>query len=323
MLAAMHHPITPDTPRRGPRRARRALFLLLTAALPSLSAPARAAESAPILDFVTSRDGLPLCVLETGNPAGRELLLIHGFSQSYAVFNRQYLGPLAKDYRIVAMDLRGHGCSGKPWSREGYEDTKLWADDVAAVIAARKLRRPLVVGWSFGGYVAVDYARHHGTNGIAGIVMVGSNAGLIPLDAAARERTEATRAATRAMKPDVEKQIADGQQFVKFMTANPAPEDMATIMFATNQMLPTYARRMIAWRSLDHSDYVGRLDTPVWLVVGTKDGSQSVEALRKLAADLPRGKLVPIEGAGHAPFIDQPEAFDAELRRIVEATRAE
>jgi pimeloyl-ACP methyl ester carboxylesterase len=98
---------------------------------------------------------------------------------------------------------------------------------------------------------------------------------------------------------------------------------MATIMFATNQMLPTYARRMIAWRSLDHSDYVGRLDTPVWLVVGTKDGSQSVEALRKLAADLPRGKLVPIEGAGHAPFIDQPEAFDAELRRIVEATRAE
>lgn len=57
---------------------------------------------------------MPLCVFETGNPAGRELMLIHGFSRSDVVFKPQYEGSLARDFRIVALDLRGHGCSGKP-----------------------------------------------------------------------------------------------------------------------------------------------------------------------------------------------------------------
>src|SRR5687767_8542453 len=76
--------------------------------------------------------GAQLHVVETGNAQGRPLLFIHGFSQCWLAWSRQMNSTLAEDYRIVAMDMRGHGLSDKP--SDGYDDSKLWADDVNAVI---------------------------------------------------------------------------------------------------------------------------------------------------------------------------------------------
>jgi non-heme chloroperoxidase len=292
---------------------------LLALAITLLFAPrGEAAPGQGQFEFLAASDGVPLCVFETGNPQGKALLLIHGFSQSYAVFKRQYEGSLARDHRIVAFDLRGHGCSGKPWDEAAYADTRTWADDVAAVIRARKLERPLVVGWSFGGYVAVNYVEHHGTAGIAGVVLVGSNAGMLPppSDPAVRAQMDAARTANANKLPDIEAGIAEGHGFVKIMTARPAPPDMADIMFATNQMLPAYARRAMSRRSLQAEAVVPRMTTPTLLLVGDQDGSQSVEVLRGLATRLPDGRLKVMPGAGHAAFIDSPQEFDDALREF-------
>jgi pimeloyl-ACP methyl ester carboxylesterase len=51
-----------------------------------------------------------------------------------------------KEHRLVALDLRGHGLSDKP--RDGYSDSKLWADDIHAVIRELNLARPVPSGWS-------------------------------------------------------------------------------------------------------------------------------------------------------------------------------
>lgn len=279
------------------------------------AAPAMAAAGKGQFEYLAAPDGVPLCVFETGNPQGKELLLIHGFSQSYAVFKRQYDGPLAQDHRIVAFDLRGHGCSGKPWADGAYTSTKTWADDVDAVIRAKKLKRPLVVAWSFGGYVTAHYAKHHGTSGIAGAVLVGSNAGLLPppTDPAAIARFDAAREANAKRVPDVEAGIAEGRGFVRIMTAKPAPEDMAEIMFATNQMLPPYARRAMSRLPLQLDEVVPLMQAPTLLLVGDKDGSQSVEVLTGLAKRLPDGRIKVIPGAGHATFVDAPQEFDAAI----------
>ena len=73
--------------------------------------------------------GTRLRVVETGNPQGQPVLFIHGFSQCSLCWSRQLDSDLADDYRLVAMDMRGHGGSDRP--RDGYDDTRLWADDVA------------------------------------------------------------------------------------------------------------------------------------------------------------------------------------------------
>ena len=58
---------------------------------------------------VTSSDGTRLHLVETGNPSGRPIMFIHGFSQCSLAWSRQMNSNLADDYRLVAMDMRGHG----------------------------------------------------------------------------------------------------------------------------------------------------------------------------------------------------------------------
>ena len=83
---------------------------------------------------ITGGGGTPLHLVETGNPTGRPILFIHGFSQCWLAWNRQLGSDLAESHRLVALDLRGHGLSGKP--REGYADSRLWADDLHLAIRA-------------------------------------------------------------------------------------------------------------------------------------------------------------------------------------------
>ena len=63
---------------------------------------------------VKTPDGLTISAQEWGNPAGPEILFIHGFSQSHLSWIRQVNSDLAKEFRIVTYDLRGHGNSDKP-----------------------------------------------------------------------------------------------------------------------------------------------------------------------------------------------------------------
>src|SRR4030095_14379254 len=115
---------------------------------------------------VTGGGGLKLNVQETGNPGGKPILFIHGFSQCLLAWNKQLHSDLEKDFRLVAMDIRGHGLSEKP--RDAYGDSKLWADDVNAVITALELDKPVLSGWSYGGVIMSDYVNAYGEDSIAG-----------------------------------------------------------------------------------------------------------------------------------------------------------
>ena len=120
---------------------------------------------------ITGAGNTSLHVVETGAPAGRAILFIHGLSQCWLQWARQLNSDLADDYRLVAMDLRGHGQSDKP--PEGYADARLWADDLRSVIQALQLDHPILCGWSYGPLVILDYVRHYGEDNIGGIQFVG------------------------------------------------------------------------------------------------------------------------------------------------------
>jgi len=116
--------------------------------------------------------GAELNAVEEGNPQGRPILFLHGASQCLLQWSRQMESGLAGNYRLVAMDMRGHGFSDKP--RDGYNDSKLWADDVHAVIEALKLDRPVLSGWSYGPLLCLDYIRHYGEEKIGGLQFIGA-----------------------------------------------------------------------------------------------------------------------------------------------------
>jgi non-heme chloroperoxidase len=70
------------------------------------------------------------------------------------------------------MDIRGHGLSEKP--RSVYGDSKLWAEDVHAVITGLGLNRPVLSGWSYAGAIICDYVSTYGEEQIAGTNWVGA-----------------------------------------------------------------------------------------------------------------------------------------------------
>jgi pimeloyl-ACP methyl ester carboxylesterase len=117
---------------------------------------------ASAFERVTAPDGVSVSVGEWGNPAGPEILLIHGQAQSVLSFKRQTNSALARDFRIVAYDLRGHGASDKPTDAAWYRDGKRWAHELQAVLTAKNLRKPVAVGWSLGGRVLRQYLMHYG-----------------------------------------------------------------------------------------------------------------------------------------------------------------
>src|SRR3981189_1103683 len=118
---------------------------------------------------VKTPDGLTISAQEWGNPAGPEILFIHGFSQSHLSWIKQVTGDLAKDFHMVTYDLRGHGNSDKPYEPERYKDPKAWADELQAVLDATGLKRPVLAGWSYGGRIMADYLKVHGTAKLAGL----------------------------------------------------------------------------------------------------------------------------------------------------------
>jgi len=122
---------------------------------------------------VTGGGGTPIHVREWGPKGAPFILLVHGWSQHHLCWRRQFESDLANEFRLVAIDLRGHGMSGKPPKVEDYNDGDLWAEDVKAVIDQRGLDNVVLVSWSFGGFVISDYIRVYGPRKIAAINYVG------------------------------------------------------------------------------------------------------------------------------------------------------
>lgn len=105
--------------------------------------------------------------LETGDQLA-PLLLLHGVAAHSGWWD--HIGPqLADRRRVVAMDLSGHGDSGR---RDSY-DVDAWSDEVLAVVDALGLKRPHLIGHSLGGIVSMRVAQRAGQH-LAGIVLVES-----------------------------------------------------------------------------------------------------------------------------------------------------
>src|SRR5208282_6679626 len=88
---------------------------------------------------------------------GPAAVLIHGNSSSSRVFSRQLDGPLGQQFRLVAVDLPGHGASDDARDRSAYS-LPGHARAVRAVVDALQLGGAVFAGWSLGGHVALEMA---------------------------------------------------------------------------------------------------------------------------------------------------------------------
>ena len=267
--------------------------------------------------MVEGSDGTPLNVLVKGPEAAPAILFIHGIGQSHLSWEEQFRSDLADTYRLVAFDLRGHGNSGKPVSAQSYDNTRIWADDVAAIVERVGIERPIIVAWSYGGAVAVDYVRHYGAQNVAGLNLVGAYGGLIAQPAPNTEGDDFkifSELRQKQYSSNIDDNIAASRGMVKWLTSKKMPQawqDRATMI---GLMLPSYARRAMWKHPMNNQDLLDQMDMPLLLSVGAQDLGTPVDVGRTLAAEAANGKLSVYEESGHSPFVEDPKRFNAELR---------
>jgi len=112
---------------------------------------------------------------------------------------------LASVHRLVALDIRGHGLSDKP--HDAYSDSKLWADDVNAVIQTLNLDHPVLSGWSYGPLVFLDFIRHYGDDELGGLQFVGAVTKLGSAEAMSVLAPEFLSVVPQFLSPDAETSV--------------------------------------------------------------------------------------------------------------------
>jgi non-heme chloroperoxidase len=265
--------------------------------------------------------GLALHVREWGNLEAPPILFIHGWSQSHLCWAKQYESWLADEFRLVALDIRGHGMSDKPLDNDNYSDAQLWADDIAAVIRELRLDRPVIVGWSYGAFIICDYVRVYGQEDISGINFV---EGTVSLGQAAFGTLigpgflDVFEAATA---DDLQTNIQAMRDFLRGCTVEPLPQEEFEVALGYNTIVPSQVRAHLATREIDSDDVLSTLGVPVLVTQGRKDIVVLPTMAEHILSTCPTAKPSWYEEAGHAPFLEAPERFNRELAEFRRSTQ--
>jgi pimeloyl-ACP methyl ester carboxylesterase len=250
------------------------------------------------------------------------LILVHGGPASYDhSYFKPHFAPLTEHMQVIYLDLRDHGRSARhapaTWSFE------VCADDLRAFCDAVGIARPVILGHSMGGFVAMLFGARH----------PGRAAGLILQSTMARFDLDRLVDGFRDAAGDEVAELAR-----RSYSGDPvADEDWARIFAAVGPRVPSeeeLGRRIRnvelgapAGQLLHRFDVVAqlaRISCPTLISVGQVDPVTPVAASREILTALPPelGRLEVIDGAGHFPWLDRPERCWSLITEFVAAATA-
>ncbi len=247
------------------------------------------------------------------------LVMIHGSGSSRHVFSRQLHSHLSRNWRLIALDLPGHGESSDARDPQSTYTVTGLADCIAEVAARLGLHRFPVLGWSLGGHVAIEMAGSG--NGVSGLMLCGTppvSSGLIGM--------------LRGFHPSFDILLASKQNFTsrdveRFQslcfgdTSNPSFRN--AIARADGRLRSVFSRAMLRGQGVDQRRTVEQADMPIAFVNGFHDPFVKLSYFSGLNIQLPfEGKAHVMEGAGHAPFWEKPESFNLLLERFLRTVAA-
>jgi pimeloyl-ACP methyl ester carboxylesterase len=193
------------------------------------------------------------------------------------------------------------------------------AVEPAAIAAA--LKRPTLVGWSFGTRIIADYLLKYGAGRIAAINLV---APILSQDPS--HFGPGIEHVMKARDDDYVTSVTATRAFLRSCFAKqPAQEEFET-MLVFNANVPVKVRQWMRRASSD-ADVVQAmlksLDLPVLITHGVKDQLPSVRLSQWLATIIPRARLSLYQEAGHAPFFEEPARFNRELAELVRDAKSD
>ena len=245
-------------------------------------------------------------IWECAGPRGAQtVILIHGVTFTAELNWARVIAPLARSFRVIAVDLRGHGDGITPGSRFRLEDC---ADDIAALADVLGTGPFIAVGYSMGGMVAQLVAHRHPAK-VSGLVLCATARNVLGSPA---EKLAALALPTTAVamwwNPFLRPMSAE---VLGMALMGPMP-DPVTARWARDQLRRTsLATAMSAVQAVcefsSHS-WIGQVGIPAAVVVTTRDHIVPVRRQLKLADAIPGASVHEVE-ADHAVCVTAPQVF--------------
>ena len=259
----------------------------------------------------TQINGLDIAYTDQGK--GTPILFVHGYPLNKAMWEPQ-VKDLSTTFRVITLDLRGHGESSAPlW----FSTMEMFADDIRALLDHLSIKKAVIAGFSMGGYVAFAFYRKY------------------------RDRVQGLVLADTRPQPD----SPEGKQG-RFKTAQTAQKDGAGAIaeamlpklltpktIETRQDLAQKARQMMAGtpvtgiaadlmamaERLDSVPLLSEIQCPTLIIVGEQDGLTPPADAKLMAEKIKGAKLEMIPHAAHLSNLEQPEAFNQAVRKFLES----
>ena len=250
---------------------------------------------------------MSLALYEDGPALAPPVVLLHPIATSSAVWNAQ-LAPLASAFRVLRLDLPGHGASEMLPMGASFAD---YADAVGAALDARGVRSACVVGLSFGAMVALRLAVLR-PDLVGRLVMACCTARTAPpVSAIWRERVDAVDAA--GMETQVEPTL---QRWFTHDYAAASPVTLGWVGGLIHSTPPAgFAAAATLIAALDHLPLLPELRMPVLALAGEHDTAAPPAAMRDFASSIPDARFATLPAA-HLANVEAPCAFTEAVGRF-------
>lgn len=281
--------------------------------------------------------------------SGEPLLLIHGWGMHGGMWGGA-ADSLAQEFRVIAVDLPGHGLSGKGEGRrddvgEGIREkgdahpapaarpslpgglpfplppSPFSLDDIVDALSAQFSEPLNLCGWSLGGQVALRWAQLHPQQ-VRRLVLVTSTPCFVQRpgwDCAMAEETLAEFAA--ALEQNYALTL---RRFLALQVRGSENErellaSLRNALFSRGEPeLAALQSGLNILRDCDLRDALPQIAQPALVIAGERDTLTPPDASRHLAGQMPQARLALVEGAAHAPFLSHPDRFVACIKDFLE-----
>ena len=241
-------------------------------------------------------------------------MLLHGLMAHRGFWRLQR--PLASDFRLISIDLRGHGESVRRGDSPSVEQL---AQDVTALVEELELVDAVGIGWSLGASVLWHVLTGPAAARFSGSVIIDMTPKVQNGEdwqlGLSRDLCEAR---TAGIHNEFKAFAANAGQAMFAQPTDPAARELAA--WAAQEFAGNDQRSIASlWESLVKQDLrplLARIEQPTLIVHGAQSQLYGSDTAQYLAEALPNGKRVPFEHSGHAPHIEQPELFNTAIHQF-------
>ena len=242
-------------------------------------------------------NGLVIHTRDQGRRDGAPFVFINSLGTDFRIWD-EVAEILARDFRIITYDKRGHGLSE---SGPDENDMADYARDLAALLDQVGVGRATIVGLSIGGLIAQEFYRHH-PDRVAALVLC---------DTAAKIGTDESwdQRIAEVERGGVER-VADSvleRWFTAEFRASRATEFTGIRAMLTRTPRQGYLAACGTLKRADLRPYAGRIEAPTLCLVGDEDGSTPVALVKETAALIAGSRFEIVAGAGHLANVEKPK----------------